>query len=93
MAGTLFPVYRADNSYFGGNYKVAGQTLRGGDAYRARVLLFPEASIIPIRDTWSAVDGSWVFLNLASGWYHVWAIDKTAERNAVTYSYVAAVAM
>jgi len=91
--GRLFSVARANNLAFAGNYMIEGQTLRGGDAFRSRVVLFPPHSLFPIRDVWSEADGSWSFTSLAAGTYGVLAIDKTAERNAATYWYVTAVPM
>jgi len=91
--GTVIGIFGSIQAADGGAYKIEGQALRGGDPYRARVLLFNSDSLFPIRDTWSAEDGSWSFENLAPKTYLVLAIDKTAERNAVVYSYVTAVAM
>lgn len=91
--GRVFNPARADHLYNAGLYKIEGQTLRSGDAYRARVLLFTSASIFPIRDQWSEADGAFSFTGLALGEYLLIAIDKSAERNAVTYSYVTSVAM
>lgn len=78
---------------FSGAYKVEGQSLKGGVAFRARIILFPQNSIIPIREAWSEEDGSWSFDGLKNGEYIVLAIDKTGSRNAATFSHITAVAM
>ena len=91
--GRILAPLRAAEVLDAGAYKIEGQTLRGGSAYRSRVLLFPMNSMFPIREAWSAVDGSWSFENLALAEYLVLAIDKSGERNAVTYSFVESVPM
>lgn len=78
---------------FSGAYKIQGQTLKGGVAFRARVMLFGQNSVIPLREAWSESDGSWSFTGLRAGTYIVIAIDKSGERNAGVYSHVTAVAM
>lgn len=92
-SGSLITLYRNTQNADAGAYKVVGQTLRGGDGYRARVILSKMDAIFPMREAWSEDDGSFSFENLAAGGYLVIAIDKSAERNAVVYAFVSAVPM
>jgi hypothetical protein len=91
--GRIFGVFGSLTNADSGGYKIEGQALRDGNAYRARVLLFNKDSLYPIRDKWTGTDGLFSFENLALREYLVLAIDKTGERNAVAYSYVESVAM
>lgn len=91
--GRLLSPARSPGYAWSGGYKVEGQTLEDGEQVRRRVVLFPNNAITPIREVFSAADGSYLFEQLASGKYIVLGIDKTGNRNAVVYSHIDSVAM
>lgn len=93
MAARVMDFLRSPQYDTSGAYKIEGQTLEDGEQVRRRVILMPFESIRPIREAWSASDGTFSFTGLAAGRYIVLGIDKTANRNAVVYSYVDAAAM
>lgn len=92
-AEQLLDFRRSEWYDFSGAYKVEGQVLKGGVAFRARVILFSQNSVLPVREAWAESDGSWSFTGLMAGNYIVLVIDKSGERNAGVYSHVTAVAM
>lgn len=70
----------------GGNYRIAGTVLDAGTPdvpVSRRVRLHRRIDGAPVRETWSAANGSYSFNYLANQLYYVTAFDHAGNENAV----------